>query len=79
MAKAVQLTQKIPTSGNNEETQSKGVRTLADQVRGALQSYAEAAADARLLSLTGEPVSDDRRQARFNRKSYRPGAWGDPL
>jgi hypothetical protein len=77
MANAVQLTEKISTSGTNEETRSKEARTLADHVRGALQTYAEAAADARLLSITGEPVSDE--HARFNRKSYRPGAWGDPL
>ena len=61
------------------EGRPSGIGAVASQIRSVLKSYAAAAADARLLSLTGNTVSEGTRHRRLYQQSYRPGAWGDPL
>jgi hypothetical protein len=69
----------IPRAAEVEGRQPSGIGAVANQIRNVLESYAAAAADARLLSLTGSPVTEGTRHQRLYQQSYRPGAWGDPL
>ena len=79
MADALSFTPTAPRAPEMEGRQSSGIGVVASQVRSVLESYAAAAADARLLSLTGNPVTEGTRRHRLYQQSYRPGAWGDPL
>lgn len=79
MADVYSNTPEIPCSPKMEAHQSSGIAQVANQIRGVLESYAAAAADARLISLAGHTVSEGTRRHRLYQQSYRPGAWGDPL
>jgi hypothetical protein len=70
-----------PTVQHAPETDGRpsGIGAVASQIRSVLESYAAAAADARLLSLTGNTVSEGTRHRRLYQQSYRPGAWGDSI
>jgi hypothetical protein len=69
----------VPRAADVEGHQPSGIGAVANQIRNVLESYAAAAADARLLSLTGSPVTEGTRHQRLYQQSYRPGSWGDPL
>jgi hypothetical protein len=69
----------IPRAAEMEGRKPSGIGAVTSQIRAVLESYAAAAADARLLSLTGSPVTEGTRHQRLYQQSYRPGAWGDPL
>ncbi|MFO0992735.1 MAG: hypothetical protein U1E67_12490 [Hyphomicrobiales bacterium] len=79
MANIFSNTPEVPRSPEMEGHPSSGIAQVANQIRGVLESYAAAAADARLISLAGHTVSEGTRRHRLYQQSYRPGAWGDPL
>ncbi len=45
----------------------------------AVNAYAAAATGARIIPFTGHGPARDVYPRRFDRASYRPGSWGDPL
>lgn len=77
MADFLSLMPKIAHAAEAEGHPPTGTGVVASQIRGALESHAAAAADARLLSLTGQTVSKGTH--RRHQQSNRPRAWGDPL
>ncbi|MBL8907450.1 MAG: hypothetical protein JNM20_12310 [Rhizobiales bacterium] len=79
MAHTLPFTSAIPHAPETEGRKPSGIGAVASQIRNVLESYAAAAADARLLSLTGGGMSEGTRHQRLYQQSYRPGAWGDPL
>lgn len=79
MANVLSHTPEISRGPELEGGRPSGIAQVANHIRGVLESHAEAAADARLLSLTGQPVSEGTRHHRLYQQSYRPGAWGEPL
>jgi hypothetical protein len=78
MADVLSFTPAIQRAAETDGRKPSGIGAVASQIRTVLHSYA-AAADARLLSLTGSPVTEGTRHHRLYQQSYRPGAWGDPL
>jgi hypothetical protein len=79
MAELLTVTPAVPCVAEAETRKPTGLGAVTSQIRAVLESYAAAAADARLLSLTGTPVTEGTRHQRLYQQSYRPGAWGDPL
>jgi len=79
MSDIVQIAHEAVPAAGAKVPRVSGFRALAAHVRRALQSHAAAAADARLVALTGVPITEQTRQARLYRQSYRPGSLGDPL
>jgi hypothetical protein len=79
MADTLTFTPAVPRAPEMGGRQPAGIGAVASQIRNVLESYAGAAADARVLSLTGSPSEGTRHHQRLYQQSYRPGAWGDPL
>jgi hypothetical protein len=79
MADVLTFTPAVSHAPEMEGRKPSGIGAVASQIRNVLESYAIAAADARLLSLSGNTMSEGTRHQRLYQQSYRPGAWGDPL
>ena len=79
MANVLSHTPEISRGPELEGGRPSGIAQVANQIRGVLESYAAAAADARVISLAGHTVSEGTRRHRLYQQSYRPGAWGEPL